>query len=1029
MDGSQVNYFTGEPGYDFNGLTTGDFNGDGISEVAVFCERSNKTRIDRIIVFSYDGSVFSDFNAGQRKTNLKDINNITTADLNDDGIDEILVSCSENGDTRNLFNNLVAFTGYGDHLFSNFEYPGGQNFSQITGGDFNPKMKGEEIVIYEPYRPEYDRLIIYSNNLSKADLYSYSRQNENINYKLSGITGGDIDGDGIDELVATSKNTVLIYKDNKYLKKFSYGNANLQGVSCRDFNNDGVENIVIYRSHDDTDLQFNDWIIMFNSNADGDILSDYRYQNLENTSPQIFAISSGTFEPNHPLLYIDKTKIQNLDFSHPFYTRQIRKALQYNFKKTVNDIRPWYVSSGADRNLHFKIAKLLKYIGILYQKGESDQAIDECIRAFDQYAFKYEQAFNDVNGNYPRQIGVFINNLLHESFWLEEICWAYDLLYDRMSQPVKINIRNKLLRLAAKRQIGYSPGRNNHANAHNLAIAAVGFLLDDKRFLGLAYNGTDICDDANTKGAWRGMYEQLQSSDSNDPVRFDYLEVNGSLPPFSNIGIYLPDYTLYEGTPSYMYHDIGHLVRTATMADNNSYYNIDEYFQKIDKMARSFVSTVFPFDPDNKNETIQFPSLSDDFLQGLRTISYLDILHSKFYKSSPSPYATILAKNTETFENFMFSTNTYINKNDSLINNSQNFKDAGWGILRSSQDLDSPKKLMVLMDYGPYGGNNHGHADRFNIILYSNANNDNKALIGDIGNLRKANKNKLGYYNILHNRYVRSTLSHNTILINNNRQADPNTEARTKCQSGLTFYEGELNMSSEALYANKKCSKVSFDSNNSDSLQYISAKSGYNSCYGPDYSVERTLAMIADKYIIDIVNVEKNPGATIKFIDWIIRGPNTNISTDQIINKAIDWDWERNTFEIANPNESYNYFFDIDTTISDLGANWKTQWLKTSGGSDTLLQIYGINTGDQRLITSLSPDSSTKYNLHPDEIKANLITRKYAISGDWSPEFLSVIQPIGVPAIKAISVKDSLLFIKNKAEKTYIFDYKNTILQ
>jgi hypothetical protein len=1029
-DGTQVKLITAKVGYDLKGITTGDFNGDGISEIAVFCDRTNKNLTDRIVIFSSDGSVYSDFRANDRKSEIKNINNIISADLNDDGIDELVVSCSQTGELPVRFNNLVAFSGSGTYLYSNFNYPGNFNFSGIAGGDFDSDKAGEEIVIYEPYHSKYDRIIIYSNNLSKANLYCYTGQNERVNYKLLSITGGDIDGDGLDEIVTTSKNKVVIFKNKSYLKEFTtHGNYNLLGVSCADFDKNGIENISVYRSHGDLNPLLNDWIIVFNSTADGDILYDFRYLNLGYNSPQVIGICAGNFEPKYPLLYLNKSEVQKLNTLHPFYTDRIAKASQYNFIKLVNGVRPWYACSDADRNLHFNLAKFFKYAGILSQKGESGLIIDECIRAFNQYAIKYELAYNAVKNNYPRQQGVFIQNLLHECFWLEEICWAYDLLYDRMPQPVIINIRNKLLRLAAKRQIGYSPGRNNHANGHNLAIAAVGFLLDDKRLLGLAYNGTDICEDLNQKRAWRGLYEQLQSSDENDPVTFDYIKVRDAKPIFTNIGIYLPDYTLYEGTTSYAYHDIGHLTRTAAMADNNNYHNIDEYYYKIDEIAKSFLSTVFPFQKGKMEATINFPALSDDILQGLKTVSYLDILHSKFYTSSHSPYATILSKNRNTFENFIFSTNNYSNQNDSLINKSRNLEHAGWAILRSGQSLADSKKIMALMDYGPYGGNNHGHADRFNIILYSNYDNENKQLIGDIGNLRRANKTKLGYYNKLHNKYVRSTISHNTILINNNRQADPNKEIKTKCQSDLSLYGGGLNISSEASYANKKCSDISFDSDNSDSLQYIYAKSGYNSCYGPNYSIERTIAMIADKYIVDIVNIEKKPGATIKFIDWVIRGPNRNIMIDHYAEKADDWDWERSTFAIANPNESYNYFYNIDTTKSDIGINWKTQWLKTSGGSDTLLHIYGINTEDQRLITALSPDSSSKYDLDPQEIKASIIIRKYGISGDWSPEFLTVLQPNGVPSIQNISVVNSLLVIKCKDEKTYIFDYKNKILQ
>jgi hypothetical protein len=446
-------------------------------------------------------------------------------------------------------------------------------------------------------------------------------------------------------------------------------------------------------------------------------------------------------------------------------------------------------------------------------------------------------------------------------------------------------------------------------------------------------------------------------------------------------------------------------------------------------MARSLISTIFPFQASESQALINFPAINDDMLQGLKTVPFMEILHSKFYASSPSPYATILSKNSNTFENFIFSSGNYDPPTDTLINTSQNLEHAGWAILRSGHNLAHRKKIMAFMDYGPYGGNNHGHADRFNIILFSNYDSEFKQLIGDIGNLKKSGTAKLGYYNSLHNRYVRSTISHNTILINNNRQADPNREVKTKSQPFHPLYKTESGDSSEISFANKKCISMSFDPDNSDSVQYIYASSGYNSSFGPDYSVDRTMAMIADKYIVDIVNIDKKPEAELHFIDWIIRGPNSHLLSDQNLKKALQWDWERGAFNIPYPNDSYNYLYDVDTSNTELGEIWQSYWTKSTSNSDTLLHIYGVNTGDQKLIRALSPDSTQKYQINPNEIKANIITRKYSISGDWKPEFLSVIQPAGVTPIETISFSGSELVIRNKEEKEYIFDIQNLELR
>ena len=149
---------------------------------------------------------------------------------------------------------------------------------------------------------------------------------------------------------------------------------------------------------------------------------------------------------------------------------------------------------------------------------------------------------------------------------------------------------------------------------------------------------------------------------------------------------------------SYAYHDINNLVRTAAMAKNNNNYNVGDYYEKIDNMAKSFVSTIFPFYPAGEDIGINFPAINDDFLQGLTTVSFLEILHSEFYPSGQSPYATILLEDQDTFDNFIFSdTETnYTSLDDDLINASVNLSHGGWGILRSSQDIDDQNNINGL---------------------------------------------------------------------------------------------------------------------------------------------------------------------------------------------------------------------------------------------------------------------------------------------------------------------------------------------
>jgi hypothetical protein len=127
----------------FKGLTSGDYNGDGIDDIAVYREGSH-TVDNGVYIFTSDGSGLSfmtDFK--HELSGIYDIEGIDTGDFNNDGVSDIaFYRRNSTGNTRK--NRIVVWTSNKSkfEFFSSFWY-GGYDFHGISSGKFGDKNKGK----------------------------------------------------------------------------------------------------------------------------------------------------------------------------------------------------------------------------------------------------------------------------------------------------------------------------------------------------------------------------------------------------------------------------------------------------------------------------------------------------------------------------------------------------------------------------------------------------------------------------------------------------------------------------------------------------------------------------------------------------------------------------------------------------------------------------------------------------------------------------------------------------------------------
>lgn len=256
-------------GYDFHGITSGDYNGDGIEDIAFYRAYGDGTpALNRVFVYTSNGSSFtyltSLFFGGY------DFQGLASGDYNGDGIDDIaFYRAYGDGAGGAVLNRIFTYKSNGSSFspLTNFSFSD-KDFKGITSGDYN----GDGIDDIAFYRANsstnstLNRIYVYkSNGSSFSSMTNFSFES----YDFEGITSGDYNGDRIDDIaifrengdlsepvhIRNKKNRIFAFKSNgtsfSSMTNFSFGGYDFQGITSGDFDGDKVDDIAFYRAISD----------------------------------------------------------------------------------------------------------------------------------------------------------------------------------------------------------------------------------------------------------------------------------------------------------------------------------------------------------------------------------------------------------------------------------------------------------------------------------------------------------------------------------------------------------------------------------------------------------------------------------------------------------------------------------------------------------------------------------------------------------------------------------------------------------
>ena len=327
----------------------------------------------------------------------------------------------------------------------------------------------------------------------------------------------------------------------------------------------------------------------------------------------------------------------------------------------------------------------------------------------------------------PRTVanpGVATYTTLDESVWVLPLAWAFDLVRDQLSAPVREAIAQQLFTPVADHLIAHHfGGIHNFACWHNAAIGTIGVLLDRADLVAFAME-SDF-----------GCYNQLQR------------------------GV-LADGLWFEGSFSYHFYTVYALLTLAKALRHHHDYDLRQR-PDLRAMLLAPIQSAYPdWSLPAPNDCWYFTSLLSDCCHGVPPgPAFYEIGYAWFDEPR---FGEVLQRAyqqgpRDTLDALLWGRDELPNRPLTLLP-SVHLPASGYAILRSTPTT-ATEQCYLLLKYGPHGGG-HGHPDKLSLILSAYG----QRLSPDLGTP--------GYGLDLFESWYRQTICHNTVTIDGYSQPE-----------------------------------------------------------------------------------------------------------------------------------------------------------------------------------------------------------------------------------------------------------------
>ncbi|KAA3663767.1 MAG: hypothetical protein DWQ04_09145, partial [Chloroflexi bacterium] len=302
---------------------------------------------------------------------------------------------------------------------------------------------------------------------------------------------------------------------------------------------------------------------------------------------------------------------------------------------------------------------------------------------------------------------------INEARWVIPLAWAYDLIYNEMSEVERTAVSDQILRPAAERLMLNNEGRHNHQTWYNSGIGVMGFALGDKEYVWHAL----LKDDSS-------LGYQLDKSVTDDGM-------------------------WYEGSMHYQFYVLRALLPLME-ATHHAGFNVYE---------NPAYKGLFDFMVTYADPALEMPTINDGRVVDLADSDRVTYYELAYTRLGDPRYVPILAESYRNGLNALLYGRSQLGEAVVPEWETQYYDGSDLVVLRSGE---GEKSLQATLNYMGYQGG-HSHADQLSLVLYGLG----VPLFPDAGSIKYREPEQEGWF--------KQTLAHNSLVVDgvSQERADP----------------------------------------------------------------------------------------------------------------------------------------------------------------------------------------------------------------------------------------------------------------
>ena len=422
----------------------------------------------------------------------------------------------------------------------------------------------------------------------------------------------------------------------------------------------------------------------------------------------------------HPYLMLNKTEIEEIKYKianyewaeTAFYTLQAGADNWLNNPIEVPETGGGFYHADdalayAITEAHYDLADGVRDLALMYQLTDDPVYMEKAREILLAYADAYlTYEIQDKEGRTGDQAsagGRATAQGINEARWIIPLAWAYDLIYNDLSEAERTAVADQLLRPAADLLMLNNEGRHNHQTWYNSGVGIIGFVLGDKEYVWYAL----LKDDSS-------LGYQLEKSVTDDGM-------------------------WYEGSMHYQFYVLRALqpLMEATHHAGFDVYNHPKY------------KGLFDFMVTYADPTLEMPTINDGRVVDLADSDRVTYYELAYTRLGDPRYVPILEQSYRNDLNALLYGRPELGEAAEPAWQTQYYDDSDLAILRSGEDDD---RLQVTLNYMGYQGG-HSHPDQLGLVIYGMG----LPLAPDAGSIKYREPEQEGWF--------KQTLAHNALVV------------------------------------------------------------------------------------------------------------------------------------------------------------------------------------------------------------------------------------------------------------------------